>query len=191
MHCYIIRLIPFSNQNMTCSLLIPCHLLRISELWICDHSVTEKKRLNQNTCRLIQSHRKIAIACSNARGSCHKVVHLRAWLPQNGMFSMQNHSRRSHQNDHGPTWPHHLAILQPHGSSSLFVAILCLLFGNAERKSCSIEPFLNRLIILLFFHCKKRSISFSRRPDKYKLKKEELRRQAIGESCEAAGIEGN
>jgi hypothetical protein len=64
MHCYIIRLIPFSNQNMTCSLIIPCHLLRISELWICDHSVTEKKRRNQNTCRLIQSHRKTTIACT-------------------------------------------------------------------------------------------------------------------------------
>jgi hypothetical protein len=42
-------MILFYNQNMTRSLLIPSHLLRNSELWICDHSVTVKKRLKQNT----------------------------------------------------------------------------------------------------------------------------------------------
>lgn len=42
-------MILFYNQNMTRSLLIPSRLLRNSELWICDHSITVKKRLKQNT----------------------------------------------------------------------------------------------------------------------------------------------
>jgi hypothetical protein len=82
------------------------------------------------------------------------------------------------------TWPWPYMTTSPCHLASLFVAILWQLFGNAERKRCSIKPFLNRPIIF-FSIARNGKFRFLEGLTNTNWKKE-LSRQATGESCEAA-----